>query len=71
MNVETCPNNTYSIGIFVIKANGCMPLHDHPKMKVCTRVLCGNGVIEHFNLVGQSDVQLSFPHRHHKYGYYC
>ena len=46
-----------------------MPLHDHPKMKVCTRILCGNGVIEHFNLVGESDVQSSFPHKHYNYGF--
>jgi hypothetical protein len=54
INVETCPNDSYSIGIFVIPGRGKLPLHDHPSMMVCTKIICGKGKILQLGLVDRS-----------------
>lgn len=52
--MHICENSKFSLGIFCLPAGICLPLHDHPKMTVFSKVMYGKVDVTGFDWLPQS-----------------
>jgi len=52
--MHICENSKFSLGIFCLPAGVSLPLHDHPKMTVFSRVMYGEVEVTGFDWLPQS-----------------